>query len=190
MTQSGEYLPILLKVLKTVGIIAPALYAGVTFAYSKVVILPLLSHSHPKLLAKQWLQAYQYGPRFVPPLVISGTICNTLLAYLSTSTFSRAHYIFAAIGTLSVMPFTIFYMEPGINGAGKWKAQLLLKDEGLVLQEWDGVGGVTIHTATQKTRKWAETVDMKDIVTKWGQVNGLRWFLAGVAAVASSVATV
>jgi hypothetical protein len=89
------------------------------------------------------------------------------------------------------MPFTLLYMEPGINGAGKWKAQLLLRDEGLVMEEQgNGLGGVTKHTATQKTRSWAETVDMKDIVTKWGQINGLRWLVTGVAAAVSGMASV
>lgn len=207
MTQSREYFANLLRILKAVGIIAPALYAGttssvvdfiqrsdlagVTFAYSKAVMLPLLSYSRSKIIAKQWLQAYQYGPRFVPPLVISGTICNAVLAYLSTSRATRALYIFAAAGTFSVMPITLLYMEPGINGAGKWKAQLLLRGEGLVLEEQgNALGGVTKHNATQKMRSWAETVDMKDIVTKWSRINGLRWLITGVAAAASGMASV
>ena len=163
---------------------------GITFAYSAIVVPPLLTHSSPKLLAKQWLQAYQYGPRFVPTLILSGTLSNALLAYFSPSTKARSLYILAAIEIWSIMPYTFLYMEPGINGAGKWKAQSLLRDEGVTMEEnGRGIPDVRKHTAAPDTRKWAEGKEMKDIVQRWSEINHWRWVIMSVATVTSGAAS-
>jgi hypothetical protein len=81
-------------------------------------------------------------------------------------------------------------MEPGINGAGKWKAQSLLKDEGVLMEEnGKGIPDVRKHTATPEVRKWAEGKDMKNIVQKWSEINGWRWVIMSFATVASSAAS-
>ena len=41
-------------------------------------------------------------------------------------------------------------MEPGINGASKWKAQSLLKEEGVSMEE--NGKGMGKHTATPEAR--------------------------------------
>ncbi|OCK98186.1 uncharacterized protein K441DRAFT_655146 [Cenococcum geophilum 1.58] len=179
-----------LGIAKIVGITAPALYCGITFAYNAILLPPLLSHAPPKLLAKEWLQAYQYGPTFVRPLIISSTISNALLAYYTTDKLSNILYIVAAISSIAVMPLTLLYMEPGINGAAKWKVQELLRDEGFQLKENTRVmPRVDRQTARESTRRWAEKTDMREIVTIWGKVNRWRWVMTAIGIAASAHAT-
>jgi hypothetical protein len=92
----------------------------------------------------------------------------------------------AAVGIGSIIPYTLLYMEPGVNGAGKWKAESLLKDEGVKMEDGQGVNK---HTATAAARQWAEGQEMKDIVQRWSEINGWRWVITGAAAVASGLAT-
>lgn len=94
----------------------------------------------------------------------------------------------AAISSIAIMPLTLFYMEPGINGAGKWKVQELLRDEGFRLEEttWFGVDK---QTARESTRRWAEKTDMREIVTIWGQTNKWRWVMTAIGTAASAYAT-
>jgi len=81
-------------------------------------------------------------------------------------------------------------MEPGINGAGKWKAEKLLKEQGVRMEEnGKGMPSAWKHTATEKCRMWAERRDMREIVGRWGVVNGRKWMISGVAAVLSGVAS-
>ena len=77
-------------------------------------------------------------------------------------------------------------MEPGINGAGMWKAENLLKDEGVAVEDGQRVMRCT---ATLETKKWADGQEMKDIVQRWGEISGWRYIITGFATVASGVAT-
>jgi len=157
---------------------------GLTFTYTHVVIPPLITHAPPKLLAKQWLQAYQFAPIFVAPLIILGVLSNALLAY-STANFL---YIVAAIANASIIPYTALYMELGINGAGKWKVQELLREDGFSLK---GVGqGTDKDTARESWKRWAEKVDMKTIVEMWAWTNMWRYVITGCAVVVSASATI
>ncbi|KAL6712283.1 hypothetical protein ACN47E_000160 [Coniothyrium glycines] len=175
---------------QVVAIIAPAIYTGFTFAYSHVVIPPLATHAPPKLLAKQWLQAYQFAPVFVAPLILTGTIANAAMAYLTRSARSRVQVLYAAaaLATATIIPYTALYMEPGVNGAGKWKVQELLSDEGFELQQ-SGQGTDT-DTANQKAKHWADSVDMKTIVQSWASINSWRYVITAVATLLSAIATV
>jgi len=141
-------------------------------------------------MAKQWLHGYQYGPLWVPPLVGPGTLANVFLAYLAQSSFQRNVYIAAALGIFSILPITFLYMEPGINGASKWKVQMLLKDEGFSMPDttvwWPSAHR---HGSTQASRRWAEKTDMKELILFWRKVNNVRWVIAGLAAAASGWAT-
>jgi hypothetical protein len=151
---------------------------------------PLITHAPPKLLAKQWLQAYQFAPIFVAPLILSGTSSNALLAYITSNSSSRTSllYAVAALANASIIPYTALYMEPGINGAGKWKVQEILRDEGGVLK---GVGqGTDKDTASDAAKKWAETVDMKTIAETWARTNAWRYVITAFATVISATATV
>lgn len=173
-------------VLQAVALVAPSLYtgkpsihmygscadvfSGFTFTYSHVVIPPMIAHAPPKLLAKQWLQAYQFAPAFVAPLVILSTSSNALLAYLTYGSSLQASILYATAAVLSasIIPYTALYMEPGVNGAGKWKAQGLLQGE----FELQGAGqGTDKHTARSSWKSWAETVDMKSIAELWARTN-------------------
>ncbi|ORX98682.1 hypothetical protein BCR34DRAFT_146686 [Clohesyomyces aquaticus] len=155
---------------------------------------PLLSYAPEALLAKQWLQAYAYGPVFVPPLILSGTLCNVLLAYSSPTTSMKLLYGLAAAFTWIIMPFTLLYMEPGVNGAGKWKVERLLVDEDgdkrYMMKENEGwLPRVDRHTATGEARAWAEGVRMRDIVERWVVVNRWRFWVTALAMGVSAVAT-
>ncbi|KAJ4313094.1 hypothetical protein N0V94_007128 [Neodidymelliopsis sp. IMI 364377] len=146
----------------------------------------MTSHAPPKLLAKQWLQAYQFAPVFVAPLVLLGASSNALLAYLTTGSSSRASslYTVAAVAIASIVPYTALYMEPGVNGAGKWKAQELLRGE----FELKGAGqGTDKDTANASAKRWAENVDMKTIAETWAKTNAWRYVITGIATVVNTL---
>ncbi|KAF1944498.1 hypothetical protein EJ02DRAFT_398225 [Clathrospora elynae] len=179
-----------MSILQAIGITAPAIYTGFTFAYSHVVIPPMTTHAPPKLLAKQWLQAYQFAPVFVAPLILLGASSNALLAYLSINSQSRAAslYAVAALANASIIPYTLLYMERSVNGAGKWKAQELLREEGVRLKE---VGqGTDKDTASDAAKRWAEKVSMKTIAETWAKTNAWRYVITGVAVMVTATATI
>jgi len=81
-------------------------------------------------------------------------------------------------------------MEPGINGAAKWKAHLLIKEDGYKMHDNDKrMPDVYKHTATQASRSWAEETEMKTLVERWGYINGWRWVVVGLGTVASALAS-
>lgn len=146
----------------------------------------MTTHAPPKLLAKQWLQAYQFAPTFVAPLIILGASSNAVLAYLTASRTSSL-YAVAAFAIASIIPYTALYMEPGVNGAGKWKAQELLRGEFELKNEGQG----TDHdTARASWKRWAEDVDMKTIANLWAKTNAWRYVITGIATTISATATV
>ena len=68
---------------------------------------PIITHApNQKIMAKQWLKGYQYGPLWVPPLIGPGTLANVLLAYYAKSDVERNVYVAAAIGIFSILPIT------------------------------------------------------------------------------------
>src|SRR4051812_2579077 len=152
-----------------------------------MVVPPIVNHASPKILARQWLQAYQYAANFVPPLIISGTISNALLAYFSRSRGLRILYGTAAILTWSIMPVTLLYFEPNINGAGKWKVQKILENEGYNMKENNGpLPSPFVHTAKPEARRWAENVEMKIIAKKWAELNAWRHVATAAAVILSA----
>ena len=124
------------------------------------------------------------------PLILSSTISNALLAYYTTDKRSNILHIVAAISSIAIVPLTLFYMEPGINGAAKWKVQELLRDEGFQLKEntWI-IPRVDRQAARESTRRWAEKTDMREIVMIWGQINRWRWVMTAIGTAASAYAT-
>ncbi|KAF1830616.1 hypothetical protein BDW02DRAFT_93602 [Decorospora gaudefroyi] len=179
-------------VLQAIATIAPALYTGFTFAYSHVAVPPLTAHAPPRLLAKQWLQAYQFAPIFVAPLILLGTSSNALLAYLSLDSPSSSAaplYAVAALANACIIPYTALYMEPRVNGAAKWKARELLREDGFRLKGRGGQG-TNKDTASEAARKWAEQVDMKTIVNTWAETNAWRYVVTAFATLMSVSATV
>lgn len=164
---------------------------GFTVSDSFTFVQPIITHApNQKIAAKQWYHGYSYGPMWVPPLIAPGTLSNIYLAILASDPARRNCYIAAAIGIFSILPITFFYMEPGINGASKWKAQSLLKDEGFNLPETTIFMPSSVkHGSTQASRKWAESTDMKDLIKFWQRVNNVRWVIGGVAAMLSGYAT-
>jgi hypothetical protein len=174
-----------ISLLQTLATTAPALYTGLTFAYTHVAMPPLTTHAPPKLLAKQWLQAYRIAPIYVAPLILIGASSNALLFYLT----SHTGYAIAALANASIIPYTALYMEPGINGAGKWKAQVLLREEGTVVLRGKG-SGTDKDTAREGAKRWAESVGMKEIVERWAWVNMWRYVITGFAVVVSASATI
>ncbi|KAF2867063.1 hypothetical protein BDV95DRAFT_631235 [Massariosphaeria phaeospora] len=179
-----------MRVAQVIGITAPVIYSSFAFAYSHMVMPPIVAHAPEKVLAKQWLHAYQAAPTFVPPLVLSGTVANVLLAYLSPTIPFRLLYGAAAVLTWSIIPVTLFYFEPNINGAGKWKVEEILREEGHRMKEQQGaLPSPHVHTGTPEARRWAETVGMRDIALKWTEVNKARYVITAIASIASAAAT-
>lgn len=149
-------------------------------------------------MAKQWLKGYQYGPIWVPPMVASGTVSNLYLAWLaftssspSSSSVARFRlYLLAALSIFSILPITFFYMEPGINGASKWKVQTLLKDEGFWMPDTKIWAPSSVKNGgTEESRRLAERSSMAELVRGWRRVNNVRWVIGSIAAGLSGVAT-
>ena len=164
---------------------------GFTASDSLTFVQPIVTHApNQKVMAKQWLHGYQYGPYWVPPLIAPATLSNLYLALSSQDVSKRGLYIAAAICIFSILPITFFYMEPGVNGASKWKVQSLLKDEGFSMPETSVfVPSSLKHGSTRASRRWAEKSDMKELILFWRKVNNVRWVIAGLAAVLSGFAT-
>ena len=81
-------------------------------------------------------------------------------------------------------------MEPGINGASKWKVQTLLKDEGFSMPDTTVFyPSAHRHGGTLASRKWAERTDMRDLILFWRKVNNYRAVIAVLAAGLSGWAT-
>ena len=121
---------------------------------------------------------------------MSGASSNVLLGYLSRGSSSSATflYVIAALANVSIIPYTALYMEPGVNGAGKWKAQEMLRDEGFSLK---GIGqGTDKDTASEGAKRWAGKVDMKTIAETWARTNAWRYVITAVATVVSATATI
>lgn len=152
------------------------------------MIPPLTTHAPPKVLAKQWLQAYQFAPVFVAPLILLGASNNGLLAYYFAGLSSRTSWLYAtaAAAIASIVPYTALYMEPGVNGAGKWKVQEMLRGK-LVLGQGRGTDK---DTARAIWKRWAEDVGMKTIVELWARMNAWRYVITGLATAISATATV
>lgn len=141
-------------------------------------------------MAAQWYRGYQYGPSWVPPLIATGTLSNLCLAYAATSPAQRDLYMAAGLAIFSVLPITFFYMEPGINGATKWKVQSLLREDGFHLPDtsiW--MPSSRKHGSTAASRRWGEEWSMKELIVFWRKVNNVRWVIGGVAAGLSGWAT-
>jgi len=141
-------------------------------------------------MAKQWLHGYQYGPYWVPPLIAPGTFSNLYLALATSDVTKRNAYCAAALAIFSILPITFFFMEPGVNGACKWKVQTLLQDEGFSMPKtplW--MPSSVKHGSTDKSRRWAESTNMKDLIRSWQRVNNFRWAIAGVSMILSGYAS-
>lgn len=162
-------------------------------ADSFILVDPIVAHApNEKTMAMLWLHAYQLGPLWVPPLILPGTVSNAYLASLAPSgSWQRLFYLVAAGCIFGILvPITFFYMEPGINGACKWRVESLWKDEGFHLPEttlWKP--SAHRHGGTARSRAWAEKSNMKELVLCWRKVNNLRWMLGGLAAFLSGIAT-
>ncbi|KAK4143313.1 uncharacterized protein C8A04DRAFT_12462 [Dichotomopilus funicola] len=206
---------VLTTIAQWAGIAMPTIYAGITFQYSLTMSLLSSTASSPNspLLARQWLALYQQGPRWVPPLVQTGLLANLYLAFfvspntpqssavvettwlevlgVSAATVVRVLYLAAGVLTISILPFTLLHLEPGINGACKWKVAALLGDATAAKHqpftpELSGVGrGVRRHTASEASKRWAESRDMVELVEEWARRNHLRWVVGVVAGAVS-----
>ena len=155
-----------------------------------MVVPPIVAHAPEKLLAKQWLQAYQYASTFVPPLIISGTLSNAYLAYGAPTIGTRLLYSSAAALVFCIIPWTLFVFEPGVNGSGKWKVQELLREDGYNMPTQRGLlPSPEVHTATPAATVWAEKVTMKEIAQTWARRNKWRYIATGCAMTISAVAT-
>lgn len=185
-----------LPLLRLVGTIAPSFLAGTVWAYNYILLPPLLDHAPTPVLAKQWLQAYQFGARFVPPLVIASTLSNGLLAWYAskTSLCGRWDTLGSAFGRYRIaagmlpllITYTVAYMEPGINGELKLKVERL---SGVDLKEAEVLADPWAHTATQAAKRDAEEVSLRGLVKRWGRCNALRLCMALVACTTSATAS-
>lgn len=189
--ESVPSIPFLIAAARFVGIFAPTLYCGFTSSDSLTFVQPIVNHApNQKIMAKQWYHGYSYGPYWVPPMIAPGTLANIYLALTTANATRRNCYFAAAIGVFSILPITFFYMEPGINGASKWKVQTLLKDEGFHLPDTSiFVPSSVKHGSTQESRRWAERTDMQELIKFWQRVNNFRWAVTGLAAMVSGYAT-
>lgn len=185
-----------LPVLRLLGTVVPSFFAGTVWAYNYILLPPLLDHAPPPILGKQWLQAYQFGARFVPPLVILSTLSNGLLAWHASKTTACGRwdtlesafgqYRIAAVTLPLLIAYTIGYMEPGINGELKAKVGKLA---GVDLKENEALADPEAYTATAATKVEAEKESLESLVRRWGRCNALRLGMAIVTCIASATAS-
>ncbi|KAK0627548.1 hypothetical protein B0T14DRAFT_563342 [Immersiella caudata] len=76
--------PHLVSLAQWIGIMVPAIYAGMTVQDSLAVRTFLAHATQPKILAKQWLHMYQRRPYWVVPTVAASTTSNIYLAWRSS----------------------------------------------------------------------------------------------------------
>lgn len=219
---------------QAVGITAPAVYAAITYSYNAIVLPPLLDYTaddNDPRLAKQWLRAYQFGPVFVRPLFLISTVVNGGFAVWNFGRWAYGGaggaaaaaagegrgreemmlgagiaYGLAVLVFGVVVPYTLAGMEKRINGAAKWKVQLLAapswkggatsssgkeskgkEDEKQWVMKEGTHPSAFAHSARPEWRTWAEGATMREIVTKWGEWNAPRVYMGIVSAVASAV---
>ncbi|KAK4125880.1 hypothetical protein N657DRAFT_569457 [Parathielavia appendiculata] len=159
-------------------------------------LLARTTSTTPKLLARQWLVLYQQGPVWVPPLIYTGFFSNLYVAFSpSSNSFFITLHITAAALTFSIIPITFLYLEPGINGACKWKVEMLLRDAkeggggGFSMPSARTLPSVVRHSVRGGWQRWAERVEMADLVVTWARLNHARWVLGVVAGMVSFVAS-
>lgn len=175
----------------------PAFFVGTIFGYNYILIPPILRHSDERVLAKQWLQAYQFGARYVRPLVQTTTACNAYLVYLAVSRAPTSGmketlvsagvpgYIAALFSLPLLMAYTLGVMEPGINGALKAKVEKLVGKEEAGLKRDSVPVGEGRETATPATKEWSQTESLRSLIMQWKRCNDWRMVLAGLSAVVS-----
>lgn len=156
-----------------------------TFCQSIIAVKPILDHApNEKTIAKEWLQGYQLGPIWVIPTIIPGAAANAYMAYLSRDNMTQCVlYAISAMLVFSIMPLTLCWMEFNVNGACKWKVQSLLETEGYKMPAWNGISSAHRHSASEKSKDWANAWTMKQLVGHWKKWNDFRWGLTGVALV-------
>ena len=178
---------------KLASALLPAFFCGSIFGYNYIFIPPMLKHSEERVVAKQWLEAYQFGARYVRPLVQITTICNAYLVYLAISQAPAASlmnagvpgYVASLLSLPLLMVYTLGVMEPGINGALKAKVEQLVGKEDAQLKRGSVSVGEGRATASRATKEWAEMESLRSLVREWKRCNDWRMAIALVGAVAS-----
>ncbi|KAK3390298.1 hypothetical protein B0H63DRAFT_557292 [Podospora didyma] len=181
----------LIAVAQWAGIFAPTVYGAVTAQYS-MTMTSLAKLAPPKVMGKLWFDIYQKGPSWVLPAVMASVLSNGYLAWQSSSIDStrRNLYLVSVVSVWFIMPMTFLYLEPGVNGACKWKIQSLLADEGFNLPPQQSfMPGVRQQTASAKSKTWADTASMKELISFWASINHVRWVGGFVSAAVSGYAT-
>ncbi|KAK3374530.1 hypothetical protein B0T24DRAFT_528702 [Lasiosphaeria ovina] len=159
-------------------------------AQDSLTVLTYTQNAPPKVMAKQWLHLYQQGPVWVRPMVLSGTLANGYLAWsCSEGDQQRLAYVAALAVFFATFPLTLAHFEPGINGACKWKVESLLASDGFSLQASNGFPSPFRHSATESSKKWADSASIAELVASWGRLNHVRWVMSLFAAAASGYAT-
>ena len=191
----------LIPLAQALGVTAPAVYAAITYSYNTIVLPPILDYADDeRRLAKQWLRAYQQGPVFVPPLFLLSTLSNGFLAGWN---FWRYAYgqgraatggaatmgsdgkgdlwvlgaavvrVLAVLAFGVIVPYTLMGMEKRINGAGKWKVQMLLAPS---FSSGSTASSSTAAGSKEGSRVDAEGVEIvgKEEELKWVMKEGTR----------------
>ncbi|KAF2007513.1 hypothetical protein P154DRAFT_407607, partial [Amniculicola lignicola CBS 123094] len=107
-----------------------------TFSYTTILLQPLLTHSPPVLLAKQYLQTYQHPPVFTPALILPSTLSNAYLSYSYLPTpgllgqLPKTLYVLASILSVAAIPATPWRFELIVEFTATWEMHQLVREEG------------------------------------------------------------
>ncbi|OQO08373.1 hypothetical protein B0A48_06243 [Cryoendolithus antarcticus] len=145
----------------------PAFFAGTIFGYNYIFIPPLLLHTDDRTLALQWLSAYQFGARYVRPLATASTLSSAYLLFsvLRSSNAEltmRLSYLLGFISLPLLLAYTLMIMEPGVNGALKYKSKLLIGDK--VKFQGRAKVGEEHETASEASKEWAEKTGVRELL--------------------------
>ncbi|KAK6430538.1 hypothetical protein LTR95_013308 [Oleoguttula sp. CCFEE 5521] len=158
--------------------------------YNYIFIPPLLLHTDDRGLALQWLSAYQFGARYVRPLAVTSTLSSASLLFsaltsTSSDTTIQISYLIGFLSLPLLLAYTLLVMEPGVNGALKYKAKLLVGKK--VRFQGRAKIGEEHETASEASKKWAEGTGVRDLLAVWKRDNDLRMVVSLIGGLASVV---
>lgn len=169
----------------------PAFFAGTIFGYNYIFLPPVLKHSEERVLAQQWLEAYQFGARYVRRLMQAIVYCNVYLAARAVGLARRSEpktplantampgHLAAMLVFMSIMAYTLIVMEPGINGALKVKVETIMGENEVDLKHDNVPVGEERQTATSAWKERAQRESLRSLILVWKRCND--WRMAGAA---------
>jgi hypothetical protein len=136
------------------------------------VTVPVIGMAPTEVAVRQWKRTYDLGKGVAPPFALLSAGSFAYLAYATRSFAARSNrYVVAAVLVTSIIPYTIAIMAPGANNR--------LTD--LAAESEAGKRGEVKLSASQE--------EVRELFSKWKNMNYVRAALTGSAALIGGFAT-